>query len=96
MDADFRVASQLDWSLQTHVVFILFLSLFCIQLFLLSCYSTRLMKEVQYLDMSDNLLTDLTLGYMLCDGEETLPELRVLNISGNNLKVSVERSQKST
>uniref|UniRef100_A0A3P9MQC4 Toll-like receptor 2 n=1 Tax=Oryzias latipes TaxID=8090 RepID=A0A3P9MQC4_ORYLA len=56
------------------------------QLFLLSCYSTRLMKEVQYLDMSDNLLTDLTLGYMLCDGEETLPELRVLNISGNNLK----------
>ncbi|RVE60800.1 hypothetical protein OJAV_G00184990 [Oryzias javanicus] len=62
------------------------ISLINSKLFLLSCYSTRLMKDVQYLDMSDNLLTDLTLGYMLCDGEDTLTDLRVLNISGNNLK----------
>ncbi|XP_036072545.1 toll-like receptor 2 isoform X1 [Oryzias melastigma] len=62
------------------------ISLINAKLFLLSCYSTRLMKDVQYLDMSDNLLTDLTLGYMLCNGDDTLTDLRVLNISGNNLK----------
>lgn len=61
---------------------------FYLQLFLLSCSITQKMVNTEYLDVSDNLLTDLTLSYMLCDGDQTLQELRVLNISGNPLKVS--------
>ena len=45
------------------------------------------MVNVEYLDVSDNLLTDLTLEYMLCEGSETMRNLRVLNMSGNTLKV---------
>ncbi|KAM4564366.1 toll-like receptor 2 type-2 [Fundulus diaphanus] len=56
------------------------------KMFLLSCYLTKLMVNTQYLDVSDNLLTDLTLSYMVCDDVETLQKLRVLNISGNPLK----------
>ncbi|KAM6909413.1 toll-like receptor 2 [Xenentodon cancila] len=56
------------------------------KLFLLSCKTTQLMKNTDYLDVSDNLLTDLTLEYMMCDGSDTLKNLRVLNISGNTLK----------
>ncbi|XP_075307393.1 toll-like receptor 2 type-2 [Odontesthes bonariensis] len=62
------------------------LSLIDSQLFLMSCQTMQLMMSVQYLDLSDNLLTDLTLGYMLCDEDEPLKDLRVLNMSGNILK----------
>ncbi|XP_043954604.1 toll-like receptor 2 type-1 isoform X2 [Gambusia affinis] len=62
------------------------LSIINSKMFLLSCYLTQMMVNTLYLDVSDNLLTDLTLSYMLCDGDETLQELRVLNISGNLLK----------
>ncbi|KAM3857481.1 toll-like receptor 2 [Diretmus argenteus] len=56
------------------------------KMFVVPCVSTRLLLNLQYLDLSDNLLTDLTLVETLCNGDGTLKELRVLNISGNALK----------
>ncbi|XP_061566803.1 toll-like receptor 2 [Cololabis saira] len=56
------------------------------KLFLVSCKTTQVMVNTEYLDVSDNLLTDMTLEYMMCEGSSTLKELRVLNISGNPLK----------
>lgn len=51
------------------------------------CATSRLLENLQYLDLSDNLLTDLTLEETLCKGDGSLKDLRVLNISGNPLKV---------
>lgn len=51
------------------------------------CLTSKLLRNLQYLDLSDNLLTDLTLAETLCDGDSPLKLLRVLNISGNALKV---------
>lgn len=52
------------------------------------CPTTHLLVNLQYLDLSDNLLTDMTLVETLCDGNGTMKDLRVLNISGNALKVA--------
>uniref|UniRef100_A0A668A440 Toll-like receptor 2 n=1 Tax=Myripristis murdjan TaxID=586833 RepID=A0A668A440_9TELE len=57
------------------------------KVFLLPCNSTRLLKNLQYLDLTNNLLTDMTLEQTLCNGDGTLKNLRVLNFSGNALKV---------
>ncbi|MED6291833.1 hypothetical protein CHARACLAT_027702, partial [Characodon lateralis] len=54
--------------------------------FVMPCATSRLLVNLQYLDLSNNLLTDLTMAESLCHGEKTLKELRVLNISGNPLK----------
>ncbi|XP_070849082.1 toll-like receptor 2 [Chaetodon trifascialis] len=54
--------------------------------FVMPCDTSSLLKNLQYLDLSDNLLTDLTLEETLCHGHGTLKDLRVLNISGNALK----------
>lgn len=51
------------------------------------CRTSHLLENLQYLDVSDNLLTDMTLSETLCDGAGVLKNLRVLNISGNALKV---------
>lgn len=51
------------------------------------CLTSQLLVSLQYLDLSDNLLSDLTLTESLCDHKPTLRELRVLNVSGNPLKV---------
>ncbi|KAK9525112.1 hypothetical protein VZT92_017446 [Zoarces viviparus] len=56
------------------------------QVFVMPCLTSRLLVNLQYLDLSDNLLTDLTLVETLCDGDGTLKDLRVLNLSGNALK----------
>uniref|UniRef100_A0A668AMU3 Toll-like receptor 2 n=1 Tax=Myripristis murdjan TaxID=586833 RepID=A0A668AMU3_9TELE len=58
----------------------------CVSVFLLPCNSTRLLKNLQYLDLTNNLLTDMTLEQTLCNGDGTLKNLRVLNFSGNALK----------
>ncbi|XP_037540449.1 toll-like receptor 2 [Nematolebias whitei] len=50
------------------------------------CATSHLLVNLQYLDFSDNLLTDLTLVESLCEKNKTLKDLRVLNISGNPLK----------
>uniref|UniRef100_A0A672YL23 Toll-like receptor 2 n=1 Tax=Sphaeramia orbicularis TaxID=375764 RepID=A0A672YL23_9TELE len=54
--------------------------------FVMPCATSYLLVNLQYLDLSDNLLTDLTLQETLCNGRGTLKDLRVLNISGNALK----------
>lgn len=51
------------------------------------CLTSQLLVNLQYLDLSDNLLSDMTLTESLCDQKPTLMELRVLNVSGNPLKV---------
>lgn len=51
------------------------------------CLTSGLLVNLQYLDLSDNLLTDMTLSETLCYGAGTLKHMRVLNISGNDLKV---------
>uniref|UniRef100_UPI0037E815B9 toll-like receptor 2 type-1 n=1 Tax=Semicossyphus pulcher TaxID=241346 RepID=UPI0037E815B9 len=56
------------------------------QVFVVPCRSSQLLENLQYLDLSENLLTDLTLAETLCNGEGTMEDLRVLNISGNSLK----------
>ncbi|KAF3698161.1 Toll-like receptor 2 type-2 Precursor [Channa argus] len=56
------------------------------KVFVMPCATSGLLVNLQYLDLSDNLLTDLTLVETLCDGAGTLEDLRVLNISGNALK----------
>lgn len=55
-------------------------------LFVMPCRTSHLLKNIQYIDVSDNLLTDMTLSEMLCNGAGVLKDLRVLNISGNALK----------
>ncbi|XP_029381746.1 toll-like receptor 2 [Echeneis naucrates] len=56
------------------------------KVFVMPCATSALLKNLQYLDISDNLLTDMTLSETLCDGESKLKGLRVLNVSGNDLK----------
>lgn len=51
------------------------------------CNTSRLLTSLQYLDLSDNLLTDMTVTETLCDGDGSMKDLRVLNFSGNALKV---------
>ena len=51
------------------------------------CGSSRLLVNLQFLDLSDNLLTDPALQETLCGGDGTLRHLRVFNASGNVLKV---------
>ncbi|KAM4713887.1 LOW QUALITY PROTEIN: toll-like receptor 2 [Anableps anableps] len=88
--SDVTILDILKFAMTTNLQFLLQyqkkLSIINSKLFLLSCYITEMMVSTQYLDVSDNLLTDLTLSYMLCDSRETLQELRVLNISRNPLK----------
>ncbi|KAM6909017.1 toll-like receptor 2 type-2 [Xenentodon cancila] len=54
--------------------------------FLMPCQTSQMLVNLQYLDLTDNLLTDLTLAESLCENNVTLRELRVLNVSGNALK----------
>ncbi|XP_063757112.1 toll-like receptor 2 isoform X2 [Eleginops maclovinus] len=56
------------------------------QMFVMPCATSYLLLNLQYLDLSDNLLTELTLTETLCNGKGTLKDLRVLNVSGNALK----------
>nr|XP_019968290.1 PREDICTED: toll-like receptor 2 [Paralichthys olivaceus] len=56
------------------------------RMFVIPCDTTFLMSSLQYLDLSDNLLTDMTLAETLCSKRGALKDLRVLNISGNALK----------
>ncbi|KAM6949261.1 toll-like receptor 2 [Aplochiton taeniatus] len=54
--------------------------------FVMPCMTSHLFINLQYMDQSDNLLSDLTLSESLCDGDGTLKDVRVLNFSGNALK----------
>ncbi|KAK5606875.1 hypothetical protein CRENBAI_014116 [Crenichthys baileyi] len=88
--SDVTIIDILKFAMTSDLTFLLQyqkkLSIVNSKIFLLSCYLTQMMVNTEYLDVSDNLLTDLTLPYMLCDSGEVLQNLRVLNISGNHLK----------
>ncbi|KAK5606876.1 hypothetical protein CRENBAI_014117 [Crenichthys baileyi] len=88
--SDVTIIDILKFAMTSDLTFLLQyqkkLSIVNSKMFLLSCYLTQTMVNTEYLDVSDNLLTDLTLPYMLCDSGEVLQNLRVLNISGNHLK----------
>uniref|UniRef100_H3CBQ9 Toll-like receptor 2 n=1 Tax=Tetraodon nigroviridis TaxID=99883 RepID=H3CBQ9_TETNG len=56
------------------------------EVYVMPCLTSYLLRNLQYLDLSDNLLTDMTLTETLCDGRSPLRALRVLNVSGNALK----------
>ncbi|XP_074555440.1 toll-like receptor 2 [Halichoeres trimaculatus] len=56
------------------------------QVFVMPCLTSHLLVNLQYLDLSDNLLTDMTLKETLCKGDSPLKDVRVLNFSGNALK----------
>ncbi|KAK6322984.1 hypothetical protein J4Q44_G00053230 [Coregonus suidteri] len=56
------------------------------KVYVMPCPTSQLLPHLEYLDLSSNLLTDLTLTESLCDGNGTLSNLRVLNVSDNALK----------
>ncbi|XP_056156024.1 toll-like receptor 2 [Lampris incognitus] len=56
------------------------------KVFVMPCLTSHLLVNLQYLDLSDNLLTDLTLVESLCQGDGSMKDLRVLNVSTNALK----------
>ncbi|CAL9694839.1 unnamed protein product [Knipowitschia caucasica] len=56
------------------------------KVFVMPCLTSMIFKNLEYLDMSENLLTDPTLRQTLCEGMCVLSNLRVLNISANTIK----------
>ncbi|XP_074555442.1 toll-like receptor 2 [Halichoeres trimaculatus] len=62
------------------------LSIIRAKVFVIPCLTSHLLVNLQYLDLSDNLLTDLTLKETLCKGDSPLKDVRVLNFSGNALR----------
>ncbi|KAL0970685.1 hypothetical protein UPYG_G00245690 [Umbra pygmaea] len=62
-------------------------SLINCKVFVMPCLTAHLLgSNLEYLDLSSNLLTDLTLKESLCHGSGVLRNLRVLNVSDNALK----------
>ncbi|KAM9335170.1 toll-like receptor 2 type-2 [Symphorus nematophorus] len=61
-------------------------SLINARVFVMPCGTSYLLKNLQYFDLSDNLLTDMALVETLCNGDGPLKDVRVLNFSGNALK----------
>ncbi|XP_061107933.1 toll-like receptor 2, partial [Conger conger] len=54
------------------------------KVFLMPCETSRLLKRLEYLDFTGNLLTDIAIRQSLCRG--TLQQLRSLNLSKNSIK----------
>uniref|UniRef100_A0A3B3ZU00 Toll-like receptor 2 n=1 Tax=Periophthalmus magnuspinnatus TaxID=409849 RepID=A0A3B3ZU00_9GOBI len=58
----------------------------CSSVFVMPCPTSVLLKNLEFFDLSENLLTDMTLTETLCAGAGVLKGLRVLNISANAIK----------
>ncbi|XP_029615554.1 toll-like receptor 2 [Salmo trutta] len=56
------------------------------KVYVMPCLTSHLLTQLEYLDLSSNLLTDLTLTESLCHGHGILRNLRVINVSDNALK----------
>ncbi|KAM4603334.1 toll-like receptor 2 [Polymixia lowei] len=50
------------------------------------CETSAELSELEYIDVSSNLLNDWTLREMMCNGRGVLQGLRTVNVSRNNLK----------
>lgn len=61
------------------------LSVLNCKIFNIPCQSSSDFSNLEYMDMSDNIISDLALSQMLCDGNGTLLSLKTLNISRNQL-----------
>uniref|UniRef100_A0A3B3ZU05 Toll-like receptor 2 n=1 Tax=Periophthalmus magnuspinnatus TaxID=409849 RepID=A0A3B3ZU05_9GOBI len=62
------------------------ISLINTKVFVMPCPTSVLLKNLEFFDLSENLLTDMTLTETLCAGAGVLKGLRVLNISANAIK----------
>lgn len=55
------------------------------RLFAVPCQSTASLQKARYIDFSDNILSDMALSELLCDGTGVLRNLQTINISSNHL-----------
>nr|ANA09009.1 Toll-like receptor 2 [Tachysurus fulvidraco] len=54
--------------------------------FVIPCITTYFLRHVEYLDLSQNLLSDITMQETLCNGKCNMHNLNMLNVSHNSLK----------
>lgn len=54
--------------------------------FVIPCITTYFLQNVEYLDLSQNLLSDITLQESLCNGDSQMRNLNTLIVSHNSLK----------
>ncbi|XP_034156053.2 toll-like receptor 2 [Pangasianodon hypophthalmus] len=54
--------------------------------FVIPCNTTYFLRKVEYLDLSQNLLSDITMQESLCNGHCIMRNLNTLNVSHNSLK----------
>ncbi|XP_068444949.1 toll-like receptor 2 [Clinocottus analis] len=62
------------------------LSLLNSKFFLWPCVYSAAFSELDYIDVSDNLLSDALFSEMMCDGDGGLWSLRTINVSRNHLR----------
>ncbi|XP_028840040.1 toll-like receptor 2 [Denticeps clupeoides] len=78
----FSSLQQLDFLLK----YLRDVSLINTMVFVMPCNTSRLMPRLEYLDLSQNLLSDMTIRESLCNGDGSMRKLRVLNVSRNSIK----------
>nr|QIH29155.1 toll-like receptor 2 [Acipenser dabryanus] len=63
------------------------------KVFLIPCPTSRHFKNLEYLDLSGNLLTDNAMTETACNGDGSWQSLQVMNISKNSIKLLGPLSQ---
>lgn len=54
--------------------------------FVIPCLTSFFLRKVEYMDLSQNLLSDITVKESLCSGTGIMSDLNTLNVSHNSLK----------
>ncbi|XP_054459795.1 toll-like receptor 2 [Anoplopoma fimbria] len=72
--------------LQSLMTMVRRLSMINCKFFLWPCGYFALFSKLDYIDVSDNLLSDLLFSEMLCDGNRGLWSLQTINVSRNHLQ----------
>lgn len=54
-------------------------------LFAIPCQSSISLSKLEYMDISDNIFSDIALSQMMCDGKGVLWNLQTFNVSRNHL-----------
>ncbi|KAJ8262435.1 hypothetical protein GJAV_G00166450 [Gymnothorax javanicus] len=62
------------------------LSIIDSKVFLMPCSTSKLLERLEYLDFTGNLLMDFAIKESMCEGHNTLTQLRSLNVSRNSLR----------